>query len=121
MRYIVIALIGLLVTPFVAHAQTSTSLFDLLGLINALINQTIPVVIALAFLFFLWGIAKFIFFAGDEKKVAEGRLIMVWGIIALFVLVAVWGIVNSISYVLGIPYANAPALPLLPQLPPQGS
>ena len=110
-----IALCAIMATPLVAEAQqTSTTLFDLLGFVNAIINQAIPVVVSLAFLFFVWGLAKFILLSGDEKRHEEGRNIMIWGIIALFVLVSVWGIVNLVGNLTGIPQANAPTLPRLP-------
>ena len=40
-------------------------------------------------------------FAGEyyklgEKEKADGRWLMVWGVIALFVMVSVWGLVNTI-------------------------
>ena len=62
-----------------------------------LINLATPIVVALALLYFFWGLAKYILAAGDkEGEKAEGRAIMIWGILALFVMVSVWGIINVI-------------------------
>lgn len=73
----------------------------MLELINAtggLINKSIAVVVAIALLYFFWGLAKFLFrIGGDEKAVEEGKRIMKWGIIALFVMIFVWGIVIFIQ------------------------
>ena len=69
----------------------------MLELINAtggLINKSIAVVVAIALLYFFWGLAKFLFrIGGDEEAVKEGKRIMKWGVIALFVMICVWGIV----------------------------
>ena len=41
--------------------------------------------------------AKFILAAGSEEGRKEGRNIMIWGIIALFVIVSVWGLVQVLN------------------------
>jgi len=51
----------------------------------------------LALLFFFWGVARFILNADNEEKRREGKSIMVWGIVALFVMLFVWQIVNILA------------------------
>jgi hypothetical protein len=58
-------------------------------------NIIIPLVFALAMLFFFWGIAKYIRSTGTDKE--EGKKIMTWGVIALFVMASVWGIVRTVQ------------------------
>lgn len=53
----------------------------------------IPFLVALALLYFLWGLAVFMFKSGDEKAIEEGKSKMIWGVIALFVMISVWGLV----------------------------
>jgi len=49
-------------------------------------------------LIFFWGLAKFIFrVGGDENAVETGRRLMIWGVIALFVMMAIWGITSFIE------------------------
>lgn len=60
------------------------------------------VVMALALIFFFWGLAKFILSAGDEEKKKEGRNIMIWGVIALAIMVAIWGVVRFLLTAFGI-------------------
>lgn len=64
--------------------------------IGDLINLATPVVVALALLYFFWGLATYILNAADKEKKKDGREIMIWGIIALFVMVSVWGIINVV-------------------------
>lgn len=74
-----------------------TKLSDILRTIGDLIELATPIVVALALLYFFWGLAQYILNAGDENKKKEGREIMIWGIVALFVMVSIWGIINVIQ------------------------
>ena len=72
------------------------TLFGILSTIAGLINLATPIVVALALLYFFWGLATYILNAGNEDKKKSGRDIMIWGLIALFVMVSVWGIINVV-------------------------
>lgn len=61
-----------------------------------------PIVVALALLYFFYGLARYILNADNEEKKAEGKNIMIYGIIALFVMVSVWGLVSILVNTLGI-------------------
>ena len=45
---------------------------------------------------FLWGIIKYLTVGGDEEKIKEARRMIIWGIVFLAVMVAVWGFVNIV-------------------------
>ena len=96
-KYLIITSILLLITPFVTHAALFNNLTDLINIFINLINQSIVVVLSLALLFFFWGLANFILYASDETKRKEGKNIMLWGIIALFVMLSVWGLVRVLE------------------------
>ena len=104
-------------TPAFAFAQTAGlgniegTLRNFLDLIN---NTLLPIVIALALLYFFWGLAKFILNSGDESAQEQGKNIMLWGIIAFFVMVSVWGIVNFFSDAFDLD-TRTPTLPTAPQ------
>jgi len=85
--------------PLLASAQDVTSLIDK---IQEWVSLLTPVVVGIALLAFFWGLAKFIFNSGNEEKKSEGKNIMIWGVIALFVMVSVWGIVGAIGDTLDI-------------------
>ncbi|KKT14382.1 MAG: hypothetical protein UW83_C0028G0006 [Parcubacteria group bacterium GW2011_GWD1_44_9] len=77
---------------------------DLIRAVGGLINPIIAILVGVALLAFFWGLAKFIFrVGGDEKAVEEGKRIMKWGLIALFVMVSVWGIVKFMQRALNLP------------------
>lgn len=74
-----------------------TSIQDLIVAVGNIVGLLIPLTAACALLFFFWGLVGFIQHAGDEKAVTEGRRKMLWGIIVLFIITSVWGIVGFIE------------------------
>lgn len=66
-------------------------------IVSGIFNPLIGFIIALALLYFLWGLSKFVLNSGDEDSVKEAKQMMLWGVIALFVMVSVWGLVGILS------------------------
>ncbi len=104
--------------PVVAFAQTSPSLGNieqLLQSIARLVNAALPIIVAVALLFFFYGLAKFILASGgDEDARKAGKHIMIWGVVALFVMVSVWGLVAFLGQALGI--SQGQSLPNVPSV-----
>lgn len=69
---------------------------QLLKEVTGVINSLVPIVIGLGILVFLWGILRYVLSKSDGGK-GEGRTFMLWGIIALFVMVSIWGLVNILQ------------------------
>src|SRR3989344_3720544 len=68
---------------------------QLVNLFINLIKAVLPVIIGLAVLVLFWGLIKFISrVGGDEKAVTEGKKLMIWGLIALFIMISIWGILR---------------------------
>ncbi|MBA3732832.1 hypothetical protein H0W91_00460 [Patescibacteria group bacterium] len=70
--------------------------------IRQILHLTEPVIIGLAFLYFFWGVGQFILHAGDSKTRDEGKQKMIWGVVALFVIISIMGIISFIGNALGI-------------------
>ena len=86
---------------------------ELIKVFFDLIQITIPVVMGLALFAFFWGLVKFIFAVrGDEKAVGEGKNLMKWGLIALFLMVSIWGILRFFYSSIG--FSQSFGLPFLP-------
>ena len=80
-----------------------------LYLINGI---AIPVLFAIAFIVFIYGIAKaYIFSYGDKGAVEQGHKLVLWGIIAFAVMISVWGLVNVVASTFGLSGYYAPILP----------
>ena len=78
---------------------------NLQGLIKAiqgLIATAFPIMVGVALLTFFWGMVRSISTYGDKAGVEKGRNIMLWGVLALFVMVSVWGLVHFIQGALGL-------------------
>lgn len=87
---------------------------NFLNAFKGFLNVVTGVIIALALVFFLWGLMMFVASAGDEDKRSKGKQIMIWGIIAFFVMVAIWGIINLLITI--FPERQPPAPPAIPGL-----
>lgn len=101
--------------PAVSHA---TKLQDVLNTVRDTIDSLVPIFITLALAYFIWGIAQFILHSDGEEARSEGKNKMLWGVIALFVIVSVWGLVGFIGSTLGVGQGGHP---IVPQLPKPGS
>jgi len=102
MKKFFLGLLAFLALPFMVSAGTIGSLGDLLAVFVSIINALMPFIVALAVLFFVWGVFQFVASAGDEEKRTEGRNKMIYGIIGIFVMVSVWGLVNLLEGTFGV-------------------
>lgn len=98
-----IALASLAFMPVIASAQASAGrITNLLGVIRDVMNFIIPLLITAGVIYFVWGVVQYIMNAGDEKAREVGRNKMVYGIIGLFVIVSMWGLVQFVGDTTGI-------------------
>lgn len=81
----------------------------ILYIINGIL---VPVLFALAFIVFLYGVAKtYIFSVGDESGVKEGHQLILWGIVGFVVMISLWGLVNVVANTFGLGGSSAPPFP----------
>jgi len=59
--------------------------------IGCVLTRTVFLIIAISVIVFLWGIFRFIKSEGEDRQ--GGKELMFWGIVGLFVIVSVWGLV----------------------------
>jgi hypothetical protein len=98
--------------PLIAHAQGDPGLVaEIILFVHESILLLLPIAITLAVLAFFWGLAKFILNSGNERTAADGKRIMVWGIIGLFVALSIWGIVGLIAEITGIGQGGTAPIP----------
>lgn len=99
---------ALALMPVVAFAQTgpvSTNVKSLFNTFGDLANMSIGILVTLALAAFFWGLVTYIFKLGSGKG-EEGKNLMIYGIIALFIMVSIWGIINFAGQFLGVPNGN---------------
>lgn len=75
---------------------------DFLGFGTCLINRfLLPILILLALVIFFFGVSQYVLNGENTEERAKGRQFMLWGILALFVLVSIWGIIKLLSITFG--------------------
>ena len=73
------------------------------GIIGILNTVAVPIIFALSFAAFVWGVLNYFFLnGGNEEKRSEGRQFVFWSIIGMAVLFSVWGFINIMLSTLGI-------------------
>ncbi len=84
------------------NAIAFNSILDILIWLKCVIAAAIiPLIFTLAFLFFLWGMFLYMKDSSDVKKREEAKKFIYWGIIALTVMISIWGIVKIINTTFG--------------------
>jgi hypothetical protein len=88
--------------PFLAFAQAPINATNAVtlsqGIIQFINGVAVPLIFALAFIVFIWGIFQYFILGGhDEEKRKEGRNLMLYGIAGFFVMVSVWGLVGILT------------------------
>lgn len=96
--------------PFVAFAQ---SLQTVLVTVSNILGILVPIFITLAVLAFFWGLVKYLWGGAEDKDAAKN--IMIWGVIAIFVMVSVFGLVQLIGNTFGVNQGGGINLPQLPR------
>jgi hypothetical protein len=64
---------------------------------DSIINPFLFLLMGVAFLYFIYGVIRYIVNAADDTKRKEGQKHMMWGIIGLTIMVGAWGLVRLIS------------------------
>lgn len=119
----IVSLATVFLAPALVFAQPYTSVFgfgNCTGTVECLANTVInlingvlvPVLFAVAFIVFLYGIAQtYIFSHGEPGKVSEGHKTLLWGIIGFVVMILLWGLVNVVANTFGLYGSFAPEPP----------
>ena len=115
MKKVIITALAL--APTLAFAQNLGNLQTLLTSIGRLVALALPIVVGIALLAFFWGLVKFIFAQGNEESKADAKKVMLWSIVALFVMISVWGLIQFANTALGITPSTSPTvIPTVPGL-----
>ena len=104
--------LSIALSPLLVLAQTTEAVdaFSLIRILQNVVDVAIPFIIGLAVLVFLYGLFQFVTAAGDEEARANAKNLIIWSVIAIFVMVSVWGLVNILRGTLNLDTeVNAPA------------
>ena len=109
--YLSIALLFFLFLPFLVFAEGDTIRIIVLSTVRPLVNYFLVLLYSLSIIMFLWGLALFVLKSGEEAERAKGKRLIIWGIVALFIL----GTFNGIVYILSETFFNVDSPRFLPE------
>ncbi|MBM2817933.1 MAG: protein of unknown function with transrane region [Parcubacteria group bacterium] len=110
----IISIVSLYALPIFAFADV-TDANSLFSTAQDILKKILPLIISVAVIYFVYNAFSYMI-AADEEKKGEAKSKMIYGIIALFVMVSVWGLVGILSGTFGFSTTNAPTLPGLPSI-----
>lgn len=90
--------------PFLALAQYDVKpdyFTDLVNSAKLILDRLVIFLVALAVVWFIWNVIRYSI-AQDEEKKGEAKMQMVWGIVAIAVIVSIWGLVAILQNVFGV-------------------
>ena len=107
--------------PFVALAQQSTgcatvvpgTIQSIICKIGNILDTIIPVLVVLGVVYFVWGVITYVI-SSDEEAKKSGRNRMIYGIIGLVVIVALWGLVGIVTKTFGLTGPASVSIPTVP-------
>ena len=70
--------------------NTSNGFAGVVSSILKIFDTAMPVLVALALVLFMVGVVKYIYSEGEHKN----RDLIMWSLIALFIMVSIWGILR---------------------------
>lgn len=80
------------------HSLTAATISGIINKISGgILKPFITILMILSTIVFIWGIIKFIAAAGNPNKKEEGKQIIMWGLIGLFVIAGMWGLATIIQ------------------------
>ncbi|MFA5132068.1 MAG: hypothetical protein WC444_01930 [Candidatus Paceibacterota bacterium] len=71
------------------------------NIVIGFVQPLYQIVIVCAFIYFLYGAAKFIYDMNDPTKKNDGKSHLFWGLIGLFIVFSVGGIIPLINSIFG--------------------
>lgn len=95
--------------PAAVFAQTPSNLTSLIAWAGDILNRVIPVLIAFALVVFFWGLVQYI------RTHKGGKDIMIAGLVGLFIMTSVWGIIRLAQNTFGVNNSAPVSVPQVPQ------
>ena len=86
--------------PALAFAQGADA-FSILTVLKLFADRLIPLLITAALLFFIYGVVRYMIASNPDDK-DKAKKFVVNGIIGLFVILSVWGLVGVIQRTFGV-------------------
>ncbi len=105
MKYLIrysaaVAAFALPTIAFAQGANVSQGLEGTMSVVSRLVNGVVGLLIVLALVAFFWGVIRYMFGGAADKS--QGIKFMISGVIVIFVMVSIWGIVALLQNTFGV-------------------
>lgn len=119
-KYKKIIFTGSIVSVFIASTRfasaqgllSGASFRDIaIGLAKYLTNTIIPMIVGIALLYFLWNMGLYVKNMFNEKEREQFKKYSINGLVALFIILSLWGIIAIFT---GTVFNTSPAIPQFP-------
>lgn len=98
-----------------ANGQVGGSLINLIALVQNIVARLVPLGIGMAVVALFFGIIMFLVQGRDDEKKRKSWLSwMMYSVLGLFVMVAIWGLVGFLASVLGVGVGGSAPTPTIP-------
>jgi uncharacterized membrane protein YidH (DUF202 family) len=77
-------------------------------IIPSILDPAVNLLIAVAVVLLLYGVVKYVSSGENEEERKKGKDLIVYGIIGLFVMVSVWGLVNLLAGTFSLETSSIP-------------
>ncbi len=113
LRYKIIPIATLFPSIAFGFSLSNSTFIDVIAEILSVLDILIPILSAIAFLIFFWGLSKFILNSDNQAEIQKGRNYMFWGVLAIFILITYRTIVSLVATDLEI--GDGKVFPTIPQ------
>ena len=106
-NFVKLSIVGMSIAPFLALANVIDKTVSNL---QTAITGIPALIIGAAVIYFLYGVFQYAA-GGDDKTRGEAKTKILYGLIAIFVMTAVWGLIGEIASITGVGSGSKPSYP----------
>jgi hypothetical protein len=110
--------LGSFLSPLLAFAQSGAvvrTTDDVLTIIKGFVGQATPIIIGLAVFVIIFGVFRYVVQADNEEARKSGQKFIFWGVIGVFVMISIWGLVNILVNTLPLDTTPSGSTNVFPQ------
>lgn len=104
-KFGVLSLLALPMVTLAAQFDQGDYIGSILSAAGGWISTLVPLLIALAIVVFFFYIVKYIWGGADDKSASKSGII--WSVVAIAVMVSIWGLVGLLQGVVGVDGTDA--------------
>ena len=72
------------------------------NIVDEIVNPIVLLLFVLAVIYFIWGVIRYVINADSDEERGTGRKHMIWGVVGMFIMAAVLGIIAIIENTIGV-------------------